>query len=142
MLKTPLTAILLTLALAVPAAAKEVVYKCEVRPRSTDNVIEEEMIIGYDAAKQSAWVYTYRIKQIYGKPLDANLAPRDAKSVKLQWDLNRIPSANSNTTFQASYYAIFRPGNKRVSVNATLHGWDNQSGGSGKCEILETKFRS
>ena len=120
---------------ATMAQAVEV-YECDLGSRGNDGMISQVLVLLLDREKSTGAAYDGMIHAVHGDPIPVNLKIRNNKTALFNWKLQGVPLDDSSTGL-ATYNAALNLQTLRVNVRAVLHGWENNTHGSGKCKLAK-----
>ncbi|WP_158964537.1 hypothetical protein [Chachezhania sediminis] len=124
--------------MASTAVAEDIVYKCEIKPGTQYGWIPETLFLSFNRTQNWAWVYDAYVKNDIGKPMEAKLRERDAKSIKLDWSVDNVPNS-SKTDLRVDFFLVFWPGTGKILVQSIVRGYDMQNNGHGICAPYKEK---
>lgn len=109
-------------------------FECEITSKNSGGFVGDVVLFSF--AGDQAAVYDWAIDEVYEGPIAVKITMKSEKYYKLRWKVEGLETATGVTT-DLSYRARLNRETHVVSLNGTLHGYDNAIGGRGKCKGIK-----
>lgn len=116
-------------------ATNTIIYDCALKEFTNDNWIPPRIILTIDEGTMTGTVYDGTVHEVYGKPINAQITRRNAKSVQYKWDVDGVSGAH-NSSLNGGFNLILNQKNLTATMRVYVKGFDNEPYGSGKCQVI------
>ncbi len=97
--------------------------------------IPPRVIVTLAEGEESAQVYDGIIHEVIGKPIPADITPRNETMVNLGWHVKGIPVSNLGGTAEVQYFGVLNMAKQTLSVRGIVSGFVNQPRARGNCKV-------
>lgn len=116
------------------AYASETVYDCA--PNNVEahlGWIADRVVVVVNEEDKSAFVLDNYIQYVHEQPIPASYSELRNGNFRVKWSVSGIPARSVTTG--ASWRATINPAKAKMTISATVWGYDNRPSGQGSCVI-------
>lgn len=132
-------AAILAMSTLVPLSAQATVYVCEVAATKASDAswIPPQTVVEFDPATNKAKVFDGLIKDIYGKPIAANISVNNNKRYTFTWNVRNVSATSTESkrllVKNMAYRLTITKGTLQATETMKPIGYGNTFRAKGKC---------
>lgn len=120
----------------LPAMSAPRAYECTYDGHTGRNGLQEKAVYVIDAEAGTAMAYDGFIHHSNKAPIPTSFKKLQPGKYLLKWQLNNVPTKQSNARLTATFSARVNTGNMSSTISLWVHGGDRDIRGSGPCTLL------
>lgn len=111
-------------------------YDCRMQGHPSHGFVASRLLLSISDDGRHGVAFDGIINEVHGRPLDVAVRDLGKGRFRYRWQLSNI-QARSASNITATFFANLDTRRQRAKISVTIHGFENEPRGSGRCSIFK-----